>query len=289
VNIHAPYFVGAARLAFSGSKAVLAVDKYGAITVPVSYATKGAGPWSAFRAVAHTWTAAANFGLASNRSGVRLIATVDNANYFPVVSRWTGSGFSRPSLTGDRNNCAPSSHDTVADASGRLADASVECGDVAIANLPDTRRAAVTRFSVHGTFAGGEPQLTTSPSGRGWVAWSIESSAGDKLLVAPVLLPGRTVTVSKSAGGNRVTLTGPASCLPPVDLGVGVKGSPAAHWSVASKSLRLGSTTLRSPVVHGGSLTPGKSYTLAGRVIFAHGGSRSTVTATLTFRACPSP
>jgi hypothetical protein len=58
---------------------------------------------------------------------------------------------------------------------------------------------------------------------------------------------------------------------------------------VASKSLRLGSTTLHSPVVHGGSLTPGKSYTLAGRVTFANGGSRSTVTATLTFRACPNP
>ena len=289
VTITAPYFVGAARLRFSGSTAVLAVQKAGAITLPVSFATKTSGPWSSFRTVAHTWTSDAVLGLASTPSGVRLLASVDNADYFPVVSRFTGGGFTRPALTGDRNNCSPSSHDPVSDASGRMADVSKECSDLAVANLTDTLHAAVVRFNVHGTFAGGDPQLTTAPSGRGWVAWSIESSVSNKLLVAPLVLPGRTVTATKSAGGNRVTLTGPASCLPPVDLGVGVKGSPAAHWSTGGKVLKLGGATLRSPVVHGGSLKPATSYTLTGSVTFSDGGSRRTVTATLKFRTCPNP
>jgi hypothetical protein len=209
---------------------VLGIDKDGAISDPVSFASKRAGgTWSAFRKVAHTWTSDANFGLARTPRGVRLVATVDNASYRPVVSRWTGAGFSRPSLTGDTNNCSPSSHDPVADASGRLADVSTECSDLTIANLPGTTRAAIVRFNVHGTFAGGSPQLTTAPSGRGWVAWSIESSVSNKLLAAPVLLPGRDVTVHKSAGGDRVALTGPASCLPPVGVHVGVTGSPAGR------------------------------------------------------------
>lgn len=288
VTITAPVIVGNARLRFSGSTAVLAIQKAGAITQPVSYATKTSGPWSSFRAVTHTWTYAV-LGLASTRSGVRLLASVANADYFPVVSRFTGGGFTRPALTGDRNNCSPSSHDPVSDASGRMADVSKECSDLAIANLTDTLHAAVARFNVHGTFAGGDPQLTTAPSGRGWVVWSIESSVSNKLLVAPLVLPARTVTATKSAGGNRVTLTGPASCLPPVDLAVGVKGSPAAHWSAGTKVLKLGSATLHSPVVHGASLKPAASYTLSGSVTFAHGGSRRTVTATLKFRTCPSP
>ncbi len=287
VTISTPYFVGVARLAFSGTTAVLAIDKDGAISDPVSFASKKAGgAWSAFRSVPHTWTSDANFGLTSTPHGVRLLATVDNATYHPVVSRWTGSGFSRPSLTGDTNNCSPSSHDPVSDASGRLADVSMECSDVAIANLPSTQRSAVIRFSVHGTFGGGEPQLTTAPSGRGWVAWSIESTVANKLLVAPVLLPGRDVTVRKSTGGDRVTLTGPASCLPPVSVHVGVTGSPAGR--VTGKTLKLGGTTLHSGTLRGGSLTPGKSYTLTGRVTFA-GGSRRTIAATLKFRTCPKP
>jgi hypothetical protein len=53
--------------------------------------------------------------------------------------------------------------------------------------------------------------------------------------------------------------------------------------------LRLGGTTLHSGTLRGGSLTPGKSYTLTGKVTFAGGGSRRTVTATLKFRACPKP
>jgi hypothetical protein len=121
----------------------------------VAFASERNGLWSGFRNVARTWTSDANLGLTDTRHGVRLVATVNNASYFPVVSRWTGNG--------DTNNCSPNSHDAVADASGRMADVSRECTDVAVTNLPDTTHAAVVRFGSGGTFAGGDPQITTSP------------------------------------------------------------------------------------------------------------------------------
>ena len=281
VTLTTPYLIGYAQIRFAGATPVLVIDKDGAISSPVSVASQHGGTWSKFRAVARTWTSDANFGLASTPSGVRLVATVNNASYRPVVARWNGSAFGKPALTGDTNACAPSSHDPVSDASGRLADVSMECGDVAVANLPDTKHAGIFRFAVHGTFAGTLPQLATAPSGRGWVAWSIESTTSDKLLVAPILLPGRSVSVTRSSGSHRVTLTGPASCLPPVDLRLGLR---ASGGTAASKVLRLNGTTLRSMTLHGASLTPGKSYTLTGTVRFSGG---PTITATIKFRACP--
>jgi hypothetical protein len=286
-KVKTPYWPGHAVIAFSGSAAVLAVDKYGSVTQPVAYARQSGAGWTGFTSIAKTWNTA-GFGMASTNSGVRLIATESNPNYYPVVSRLTSSGFATPTLTGDTNNCSPSTHDVVADASGRLADVSEECSQLAVANLPNTLRAAIFRFNVHGTFAGGDPQLTTSPSGHGWVAWSIESATGNKLLVAPLLLPGLDITSAAASAHGRVTVTGPASCLPPVDIPVGVAGKPAAGWLVAAKSLMLGGTAVGA-VLHGASLTPGKSYTLTGTVTFARGASRSTGTAKLAFRACPKP
>src|ERR1022692_824016 len=191
VTLKTPYLIGYALLRFAGTEPVLVIDKDGAISSPVSFASQHSGSWSAFGAVAGTWTGTANFGLATTRSGVRLIATTNSASYQPVVSTWTGSAFGVRTLTGDHNSCAPGSHDAVSDASGRLADVSVECDDIAVANLADTLHAAIFRYDVHGTFAGGQPQLTTSPNGTGWVAWSIESAHGDELLVAPLRLAGR--------------------------------------------------------------------------------------------------
>jgi hypothetical protein len=287
VNLKAPYEVGNAQLAFAGRTAVLAIQQGGAITHPVAYAAHKTS-WSGFRNLGRTWTSDANLGLTGTRSGVRLLASVNNADYWPVVSRWTGSGFSRPALTGDRNNCSPSSHDPVSDASGRMADVSEECSNLAVANLSDTTHAAVVRFGSGGTFAGGIPQLATAPSGRAWVAWSIESTGGDKLLAAPVLLPGRTVTVTAAKAGNRAILTGPASCLPAVTVGVRLRGSAARHWRVLRGSIRLGSKVLGSNL-NGAGLTAGHLYTLAGTVTFADGSARRVVTARLRFRTCANP
>jgi hypothetical protein len=286
-TVKTPFWPAHAVIAFSGAGAVLAIDQYGQVTKPVYYARQSGAGWTGFKAVAKTWNTG-GFGLAATNFGVRLIATQNNANYHPVVSALTSTGFSAPTLTGDVNNCAPFDHDAVADASGRLADVSEECGVVAVANLANTRRAAIFRFNVHGTFAGGDPQLTTSPSGHGWVAWSIESTTGNKLLVAPLLLPGLDITVTTSAAAGRVTVTGPASCLPPVDVTVGVAAKPAAGWRVTAKALKLGSALIASPL-HGAGLTPGKSYTLTGTATLAKGASRSTLHTTLTFRTCPKP
>jgi hypothetical protein len=287
VNLTTPWEVGSAQIAFGGGDAVLGIHKGGAITVPVSYAVNAGHGWSKFRAVSRTWSGA-GFGLVHTNSGIRLIATVNNADYWPVVSRFSHGSFTRPQLTGDRHNCAPSTHDVVADSSGRMADVSIECDDLALANLTDTLHAAVVRINGGGTFSAGAPQLTTRPSGRGWVVWSIEDTAGNKLLVAPVLLAGRTRTVTASSGTNRAHLTGPASCLPPVTIKLHVSGSAARHWHVVSTALFLNGKP-HGKSLNGGSLTAGKSYKLSGRVTFADGGTRRTVKARLTFRTCPNP
>jgi len=287
-NLTTPYAVNYARIAFGGGTAVLGIQKGGAITVPASYAVNNGRGWSRFRAVARTWTAGAGIGLVRTTSGIRLVATVNNADYWPVVSRFSGGSFSRPQLTGDRNNCAPASHDLVADASGRSADVSEECEDLAVANLTDTLHAAVFRFGSGGTLADGTPQLTTRPSGRGWVIWSIQDKVANKLLAVPVLLAARMRTVTASVGGNQAHVTGPASCLPPETVTLSVRGTAARHWHVVSTALLLNGKA-HGRTLNGAALTAGKSYTLSGRVTFADGGTRRKATASLTFRACPNP
>ena len=288
-TVKTPFWPGHAIIAFTGSSAVLAIDKYGAISTPVYYARQSGGGWTGFKAIAKTWNLA-GFGMAGTTSGVRVIASENNAGYHPVVSALTGSGFSAPVLTGDTNNCPQSNHDTVADASGRLADVTHECQAVTVANLANTRHAAIFRFSIPAaqTFAGGDPQLTTAPSGHGWVAWSVESKTGNKLLVAPLLLPGLDVTATSTGKAGKVTVTGPASCLPPVNIAVGVSAKPASGWTVVGKSLKLGGGTVGS-VLKGAGLAPGKSYTLTGTVTFGRGGTRAKEHAAVTFRTCPKP
>lgn len=280
------YAVGAARLRFSGSTAVLAIQKLGATTTPVSYASNPGGSWSAFKELSRTWTGNAELGLAGTTSGIRLVTSVNNTRFYPADWSWNGHSFDRPTLTGDRTHCPPASHDLVADDSGRAADVSRECGQVAIANLPDTRHAAVVRFPAGGTFAGGDPQLTTTPRGKGWVVWSIGSTTQDKLLAAPIVLPGRDVTNGKKARGNRAVVTGPQSCLPPASIPVGIAGKPAPNWTVVSKSLRLGTSALTSAMLNGAALQPGHLYRLTGTVRFASGSAHVTVSVSVSFRSC---
>jgi hypothetical protein len=287
-TIRPPLSVGRAELAFNGSSAVLAIDKDGAITQPVYTARQSGNGWTKFTPVPRTWNLGGAWGMAATTRGVRLIASENNAGYHPVVTDLTATGWTTPGLTGDNSNCAPSSDDVVADASGRLADASAECGNVAVADLPDTRHASVYRFFGHGTFAGGPPQLTTAPSGRGWVAWSIESSGGDALLVSALTLPGLDVTSVWKGKPGEVIVTGPASCLPPVNLPIGLGAKTAAGWKVAGASLKLGSAKV-GKVLNGAGLAPNKLYTLTGTILFAHGSTGSTGRAAITFRTCPTP
>jgi hypothetical protein len=176
----------------------------------------------------------------------------------------------------------------VADASGRSADVSEECEDLAVANLSDTLHAAVFRFGSGGTLADGTPQLTTRPSGRGWVIWSIQDKVANRLLAVPVLLAARMRTVTTSVSGNQAHVTGPASCLPPETVTLSVRGTAARHWHVVSTALLL-SGKAHGRTLNGAALTAGKSYTLSGRVTFADGRTRRKATARLTFRTCPNP
>jgi hypothetical protein len=287
-NVTTPYEVGYAELAFTGQTAVIATQQAGSITGPAGYTYESNGSWSAVKNVAHTWTAGARVGLADSGSGLRLVASVNNSSYAPVVAKWTGTGFSQPTQTGDHNSCSPESHDLFADASGRVADIAFECSEVAVTNMPDTVHAAVVRFSAGGTTNAGPPRIATTPRGYSFAVWSIEDGSYDQLLLAPVLLPDLTTTTSQTSSAGSVTVTGPVSCLPADDIAVGVKGTPAKNWHVSKQSLKLGSTTVGS-TLKGATLTAGKAYTLTGQVTFADGGASKSVTDTLTFLSCPTP
>jgi hypothetical protein len=289
VNLKTPYGVGPARIRFDHGTPVIVIQKDGAVTAPVAYTSFRSGKFAAFHFVKHTWTGASDLGLVGSSSGIRLVTSVGNADYFPETWSWTGNGFGHQVVNGDEGNCAPGGHDLVSDPSGRVADITNECGFVVIANMADTRHASLAKFPEHATDAGGDYQITTTRRGKGWAVWSIQTPAsGDKLFATPILLPGTEVTASKTARGNRVTVTGPASCLPPVDVKVGVHGKPAKNWHVTASTLRLGHKVLHSTTLNGGALKPGGTYTLSGTVKFANGGSHAIVTAQLKFRSCPN-
>lgn len=285
-----PWLVGKARLAFDHGNAVLVIDKYGAVSEPVHAASRGAGgTWTSFAAVPGTWNVGGAFDVAAVRSTVRLVASVNNATYYPRVAAWTGARFGPFTYTGDRDPCPEPSHDLFPDSSGRLADTTFECSKVTVVNQPTGGRAAIARFSTTNTPAGGDPQIGTSPRGTGWVVWGeLSQVSGTTLKAVPVRLPALARKVSHRSPAGRVTVTGPVSCMPAVDLAVGVKGKGRSGWSVVSRSLRLDGAN-QGRTLRGASLRAGTTHALVGKVVFAKGGSRKTVTATVGFRACADP
>jgi hypothetical protein len=286
----APYFVGHAWLAFAGNKPILAIDQYGAISQPVGYTSENGSTWTGFKKVAHTWNVGGAVGMVAAKSGVRLVASVDTAGYYPVVARWMGSKFSTPKLTGDKNACAPNSHDLVTDASGRIADVTNECGKITVADLANTTKAGIVRFSAGGTVAGGNPQIATTPRGHAWVAWAIESTTANKLEVVPAMLPALSVSKTGSSGAGSVVVTGPASCLPAVVAPAKLKVKAASGWKVKSKSLKIGGKAVKSGKIDGGSLSAGTLHSLVGQASFVRSGAGTkTVKVTLSFRSCPKP
>jgi hypothetical protein len=288
ITVATPYLASFGYLAFQGTTPVILIQRDGAITIAPEY-THGVGSgFSAWSALGTTWTAAANVGLVATKTGVRAITSVGNADYSPVVAKYSAGTFGKATLTGDTNSCAPGTHDLSSDASGRLVDVSIECSQLAIADLPNTSTAGIFRFNVTGTFAGITPQIATTPRGHGVVVWSVEgkqSQDGDSLYFNRILLAGRDTSVSKSG----VTVTGPTSCQPASTIAVSVKGGKAG-WKVASASLTLGGKKLAArSTVDGSKLTAGKVYALIGKVVFTKGKATSTGTATLKFRSCINP
>lgn len=284
-DLVAPWYVGKASLAFAGSKAVLLIGKYGSIGDPLYYAS--GAPWTPFAPVPKTWTLGEYSDLVTTKHGVRMISSEANAGYRPVVGKWTGSKFTKPGLIGDEDSCPALTHDLVTDGSGRLGDVSERCGKLGIYNLPQTTDAAIAKFSSGGTIAGA-PQITTTTRGYGWVAWSILSPIqGNKLLVRAVRLPALMTAKSESAKGNKVTVSGPVSCLPVVTVRGKLKANPANGWSVVSKQLKLDGDDVDSPVkINGEKLDPRSKHVLKGKAVFRNGGQQVTVTEQLTFKAC---
>jgi hypothetical protein len=291
VTVHVPYDVQYAQLAFSGATPILALVKAAFVTQAVGFTYQSGDSWTSVKNVPGTGTDASAISLVRTRLGVRLVADVGDAGYTPVVAKWTGHGFGKPVKTGD--TCELGYHAAVTDSSGRLADASSECGKIVVSSMADTVHAATVKFSTPQVPAGGEPQIATLPSGHAWVAVSTQynpsqSQLGDVLKLYPVLLPDRHATASKKGKGGTTVVTGPESCLPADTVAVSVKGHPKHGWKVSSRKLKLGAHSAGSSV-NGGALVAGKSYTLKGTVVFAKNGSHSSVSAKLTFKVCPAP
>ena len=78
-SVATPWWPGEAELAFNGGSAVLAIDKDGTITAPVYFDRQSGSGWTAFKPIARTWDVQ-GFGLATTTSGVRLIASENNAD-----------------------------------------------------------------------------------------------------------------------------------------------------------------------------------------------------------------
>ena len=284
-SVPTPWPIGYAQIAFVGGQAVLTIEKYGTIGIEPYYATRSSsGTWSSFQPVPHTWAVGTNVALATTGHGLRLVTAIGDASYKPVVSKWNGSAFGKPRRTADSNSCTPNTHDGWSDPSSRLLDVSWECEEVAVANYPDALHAAIFRLKATSTPTY-QAQIASGTRGIATVAYTQQSATANDLQVAHVLLPDSTHSVSKHGAGGRVTVTGPRSCLPPVNVHVGWARKAARGWTFRSGSLRLGGKAVSNPL-DGATLAAGKSYTLTGTATFSKAGKSSTVTAKLVFKTC---
>jgi hypothetical protein len=285
-NASAPWMVGNASLAFAGTKPILLIAEYGPISDPVYYAT--GTPWGSFKAVPKTWNLGVFNDMVTTKSGVRMISSENNANYRPVVGKWTGTAFSTPKLVGENKSCPALTFDLVTDASGRLSNVSERCGKLGIYNHPQTSRAAIKYFDSGGTI-GGAPQIGTTARGYGLVAWAIQSptAVANKLFARWVRLPSLLAAKSAKAQGNKVTVKGPIGCLTPVTIQATVKANAAPGWSVVSRQLKLdGDNVGRSVDIDGEKLASGSTHVLVGKAVFKKGGQRATATKRFEFKVC---
>jgi hypothetical protein len=285
-----PYFVGNAQVADNGKQTVLTTSQYGSLSGKVTVASKPSNStqWKSFSTVAQSYTLGGVERIQTARGHIRLVGASTKELYTPYVWNWNGKSFGKPTSTGDRNEV--SSIDATTDGSGRLATVDSEVGGLAVSNFAKGNRASRFRLKVKNTYAGGYAQITTSPSGRGWIIYSIEKQGtpAQILKAQAIKLPAQTHTVTKKSKAGRVRLTGPVSCLPVTSVKVSVKAKAAHGWHVARKSLRLGSRAVHGSV-NGAKLKANHTYALRGTVVFKKGGAHSGVTATLKFKTCGRP
>src|SRR5204862_6500681 len=131
----------------------------------------------------------------------------------------------------------------------------------------DAFHAAITRFRVSNTPTDA-PQIASGTRGIATVAYTAQGTTDNVLRVAHVRLPDSTRTVATSRVAGRVTVTGPRSCLPPVNVHVGWTHRAANGWTFKSGALRLNGNIISRPTLDGAKLTPGKLYTLTGKAVF---------------------
>jgi hypothetical protein len=210
------------------------------------------------------------------------------AIYTPNSWTWKGKSFGKPKPTGDHNDIF--SLDTTTDGSGRLVSVGTESGGLKVANFGTGSHASGFLFKVAQTLAGGPAQISTSASGRGFIIFGIDKTGvtGQILKAQAIRLPALTKTVHKHGKAGRLSLTGPASCLPSTSVHVKVTGKAAHGWRVASKTLRLGSKKVGSSI-NGARLKAHHHYTLKGSVTFRKGGQHSTLSKKLSFTTCRRP
>jgi hypothetical protein len=122
------------------------------------------------------------------------------------------------------------------------------------------------------------------------VVYSIETSTstGDLLYAQRIRLSGLTRTVHAHGRAGRMSLTGPATCMPVSKVHAGVSGKPAHGWRITSRKLHLGSKKVGSSL-NGAALKPHHRYTLKGSVTFGSGGRHSTLSKSLSFTTCGRP
>ena len=236
--ITTPYGVSHAQLAFTGGTPVLVIEKDGANSTPPSYATRSsAGTWSTFHQIAHTWAAPSDAALASTRHGLRIVTSTNNASDRPVIAAWTGSGFGTPKLDIRHQRLRREDPRRMVRPERAVAGRLLECSKVTVTNYPDARHAAIVRFN-GGSTPGHAPEIASGTRGTATVVWGVSQTDGETLRVAHVRLPDSTVTVGHTGTGGRVTVTGPLTCLPPVDVHIGRTHNPAKGWRFKSSTLR---------------------------------------------------
>jgi hypothetical protein len=285
-----PYMVGNAQIADNGKQTVLTTSPYGSITDPVNVAFKqsaGSG-WSSFYKVPHAIPLGGIERLQVAGKKIRMVGPSDKALYRAYTWTWKKRSFRGPKATSDPNDI--STVDTTSDASRRLASVHSEVKGLAVSNFGSKARPGRFLLKVKNTYAGGPAQIATSPSGRGWVIYSVERTGvpGQILKAQKIKLSAVTRTVKKNTRAGKVLVTGPSSCMPVSTLRVGVKGKPAAKWKVVSKTLKLGSKA-QGKTLKGTSLKPNHAYKLTGSVVFAKGGARVKGQATVKFTTCGRP
>jgi hypothetical protein len=102
-----------------------------------------------------------------------------------------------------------------------------------------------------------------------------------------VRLPALMKEKSAQEKGNKVTVSGPASCLPVVTVKGKLKTNPAQGWDLVSRQLKLDGDNVNSPVkINGEKLAAGSQHKLVGKAVFRKGGQQVSVTKSFGFKAC---